>query len=79
MKALAWMLLAVASTALAQAAEEAQIDVSGKLTAPPCTARFPSTQQVDLGKVNLNQLADGSTVATAASSASVSRRSGVTR
>ncbi|NVZ11956.1 MULTISPECIES: fimbrial protein [unclassified Pseudomonas] len=63
MKALAWMLLAVASTALAQAAEEAQIDVSGKLTAPPCTARFPSTQQVDLGKVNLNQLADGSTVA----------------
>ncbi|MBW8126295.1 MULTISPECIES: fimbrial protein [Pseudomonas] len=64
MKALTWILLAVAGTALAQAADEAQIDVSGKLIAPPCTARFPSTQQVDLGKVNLSQLADDSAVVT---------------
>ena len=64
MKALAWMLLAMVGTALAQAADEAQIDVSGKLIAPPCTARFAATQQVDLGKVNLNQLADDSAVAT---------------
>lgn len=60
MKALTWILLAVAGTALAQAADDAQIDVTGKLIAPPCSARFPSTQQVDLGNVNLNQLADAS-------------------
>jgi len=64
MKALVWMLLAVAGTALAQSADEAQIDVSGKLIAPPCTPRFPSTQQVDLGSVNLNQLADDSAAVT---------------
>lgn len=64
MKALAWMLLAVAGTAFAQSAEHAQIDVTGKLIAPPCTARFPSTQQVDLGQVNLNQLVDDSAAAT---------------
>ena len=60
MKALTWILLAVAGTALAQSADDAQIDVTGKLIAPPCSARFPSTQQVDLGNVNLNQLADAS-------------------
>lgn len=65
MKALTWILLIVAGTApLAQPAEQAQIDVSGKLITPPCTARFPSTQQVELGKVNLNQLADDSAGAT---------------
>ena len=58
MKALIWILLAVAGTALAEPAEVAKIDVSGKLIAPPCNARFPSTQQVELGKVNLNQLTD---------------------
>lgn len=64
MKRLVWMLLAVAGTAFAQAAENAQIDVTGKLIAPPCTARFPSTQQVDLGNVNINQLANDSAAAT---------------
>ncbi|MBY8945202.1 type 1 fimbrial protein [Pseudomonas sp. SH10-3B] len=60
MKTLIWMLLAVAGTALAQSADEAQIDVTGKLIAPPCAARFPTTQQVELGNVNINQLADNS-------------------
>lgn len=60
MKTLIWSLLAVAGSALAQSADNTQIDVTGKLIAPPCAARFPSTQQVDLGNVNLNQLADAS-------------------
>jgi type 1 fimbria pilin len=64
MKALAWMFLAMACTALAEPAKEAQINVSGNLIVPPCVARFPSTQQVDLGNINLNQLADDSAVAT---------------
>jgi type 1 fimbria pilin len=64
MKALAWILLAVAGTALAQSAEEAQIDITGKLIAPPCTARFPTSQQVKLGEANLNQLQDDSVAAT---------------
>ncbi|NWD74513.1 fimbrial protein [Pseudomonas gingeri] len=64
MKALVWMLLAVAGTAFAQSAQDAQIDVSGQLIAPPCSARFPSTQQVELGKANLNQLLDDSVAVT---------------
>jgi len=60
MRALVWILIAMAGSALAEPVKEAQIDVTGNLLAPPCVARFPSTQQVDLGKVNLNQLADDS-------------------
>lgn len=64
MRALLWMLLAMAGTALAQSADQAQIDVGGKLIAPPCTQRFASSQQVELGNVNLNQLVDDSAVVT---------------
>jgi type 1 fimbria pilin len=64
MKTLGWMLLAVVGTALAQSADEAQINVNGKLMAPPCTARFPTTQQVALAPANLNQLVDDSVAVT---------------
>ena len=64
MKALAWVLLAMTGSTFAEPAKEAQIDVGGNLIAPPCVTRFPSTQQIDLGKVNLNQLADDSAAIT---------------
>ncbi|TFY91958.1 type 1 fimbrial protein [Pseudomonas kairouanensis] len=64
MKALLWTLLALSSAVAAQPVDETRIDVSGKLIAPPCSPRFPSTQQVDLGTVNISQLADNSAVAT---------------
>jgi type 1 fimbria pilin len=56
MKALLCILLALAGAA-AHAADEASIDISGNLVAPPCIPRFPSTQQFDLGDVSLGQLA----------------------
>lgn len=64
MKALLWTLLALSSAVGAQSSDETRIDLTGKLIAPPCTPRFPSTQEVNLGAVNLNQLADDSTAAT---------------
>ncbi len=64
MKALAWVLLAMTGSTFAEPAKEAQIDVGGNLIAPPCVTRFPSSQQIDLGKVNLNQLADDSAAIT---------------
>lgn len=64
MKVLIWILLAVTGTAVAQPADEAKIDVSGKLIAPPCTPRFPTSQQLKLGDANLNQLVDDSVAAT---------------
>ena len=63
MKALLWILLALAGAA-AHAADEASIDISGTLIPPPCTPRFPSSQQVDLGNVSLGQLAADSAVST---------------
>ena len=60
MKMLPWILLAIAGTAAAQASDTANIDLSGNLIGPPCVPRFPSTQQLDLGRVSLGQLASGS-------------------
>lgn len=64
MKALLWILMTVASAAVAQPADEAKIDINGKLIAPPCTPRFPTSQQVKLGEANLNQLQDDNVAAT---------------
>ena len=64
MKALLWILLTVASAAVAQPADEAKIDINGKLIAPPCTPRFPTSQQVKLDEANLNQLQDDNVATT---------------
>ena len=64
MKALLWILLAFMGAAAAHAADEASIDISGNLVAPPCTPRFPSAQQLDLGDVSLGQLAADSAAST---------------
>jgi type 1 fimbria pilin len=37
-----------------------QIDISGTLTKPPCTASFPSSQSVELPAVSLNSLSSDS-------------------
>ncbi|OEC33763.1 Pilin (type 1 fimbria component protein) [Pseudomonas cuatrocienegasensis] len=63
MKALLWILFALAGAA-AHAADEASIDITGNLVAPPCVPRFPSSQQLDLGDVSLGQLAADSAVST---------------
>ena len=56
MKTLLGLMLALTSMLSVQAAEEARIDVSGNLIAPPCTPRFAASQQVTLGQANINQL-----------------------
>ena len=43
------------------AQDGAQIDVSGTLIKPPCTASFPLSQSIDIPKVNLNSLRSDST------------------
>ena len=43
------------------AQDGAQIDVSGTLIKPPCTASFPLSQSIDIPKVNLNLLRSDST------------------
>ena len=52
MKTLLGLMLALTSMLSVQAAEEARIDVSGNLIAPPCTPRFAASQQVTLGQAN---------------------------
>lgn len=46
----------VSERACADAHQSAQIDISGTLIKPPCTASFPASQSVEIPKVNLNSL-----------------------
>ncbi|PVZ12666.1 MULTISPECIES: fimbrial protein [unclassified Pseudomonas] len=59
MKALALALCALATPALAEAPDTAQLQVQGRLVVPPCSPKFPSTQEIKLGEVNLNRLSQG--------------------
>jgi len=43
------------------AADSAQLDITGTLIKPPCTASFPASQSVDIPKVSLNSLRSDST------------------
>ncbi|WP_339496276.1 fimbrial protein [Pseudomonas sp. RA_105y_Pfl2_P56] len=43
------------------AADTTQLEISGTLIKPPCTASFPLTQSVEVPKVNLNSLRAGVT------------------
>lgn len=38
------------------AADEARLEITGKLIKPPCTASFPATQSVEIPAVSLNSL-----------------------
>jgi type 1 fimbria pilin len=60
-----WMALLAAVTLCFSvpgcAADTAQVDITGTLIKPPCTASFPASQSVDIPKVNLNSLSSDST------------------
>ncbi|ALI02892.1 MULTISPECIES: fimbrial protein [Pseudomonas] len=49
------------SAQVCQAAPTARLDIRGTLIQPPCSANFPSTQNVEIPKVNLNALGSGMT------------------
>ncbi|AZE95466.1 hypothetical protein C4J96_3356 [Pseudomonas orientalis] len=64
MRAALWgglILGVVLCSAVCKAADTTRLDVSGTLIKPPCTADFPSTQSVEVPKVNLNSLQSGIT------------------
>ncbi|WP_296218009.1 fimbrial protein [Pseudomonas sp. UBA2684] len=60
-----WVALVSAFTlcfsAASYAGDAAQLDITGTLIKPPCTASFPASQSVDIPKVNLNSLRSDST------------------
>lgn len=60
MRKLFWVLLAVAGGALAQPADTARVQVSGKLVSPPCSAGLATSQEVKLDDVSVRQLLDDS-------------------
>ena len=58
------MLLSAVTLGLSTASyalETTQLEISGTLTKPGCTASFPVSQSIDIPKVNLNSLRSDST------------------
>lgn len=47
--------------ARAEGVQTTEVNISGSLTKPPCTASFPTSQNVEIPKVNLNSLKSDST------------------